>query len=117
MGIKLLTSLLNTSTCKNSIKKIDLFELSGKVVVVDTYIYMYKYLKEGRLLENIYLMCFIFRKYNITPLFIFDGNNINKKKTEELHKRREMKKNAFKEYNNLRMFSLNKCDYKIFENI
>jgi len=51
----------------------------------------------GNLLENIYLMCSIFRYYNIHALFIFDGKYL-KNKTETMRKRKESKKQAQKKF-------------------
>ena len=47
--------------------------LRDKTVVIDTSIYMYKYHAQNALIENFYLLLSIFHKYNITPIFIFDG--------------------------------------------
>ena len=94
MGIKLLTSLFKKYNVNNGITEITLEKLGGKKIVVDIFIYLYKYLKEERLLENIYLMCFIFRKYNITPLFVFDGYDIDINKKKELIKRKQHKLEA-----------------------
>jgi 5'-3' exonuclease len=52
----------------------------------------------GNLLENIYLMCSIFRYYNIHALFIFDGKYL-KNKNETMRKRKESKKQAKKKFN------------------
>ena len=43
MGIKYLNRFLQEN-CKQSINKINLNELSGKKIVIDTSIYMYRYL-------------------------------------------------------------------------
>lgn len=72
MGIKNLNKVLRDK-CKNSIKMISISELSGKKIVVDISIYLYKYIAENTLIENMYLMLSIFNYYKITPLFIFDG--------------------------------------------
>jgi len=86
--------------CKESIKKISLNELSGKKIVIDTSIYMYRYLGENALLENIYLMIGILRKYNIVPLFVFDGKP-PKEKEELLKERKKNKKIAEEKYTEL----------------
>jgi len=101
MGIKLLTSLFKKYNVNNGITEITLEKLGGKKIVVDIFIYLYKYLKEERLLENIYLMCFIFRKYNITPLFVFDGYDIDINKKKELIKRKQHKLEAREKYERL----------------
>jgi 5'-3' exonuclease len=96
MGIKYLNRFLRTE-CKNSIKIASLTELSDKKIVVDISIYMYKFEAENTLIENMYLMLSIFRHYNITPVFVFDGKSPTEKK-ELLLKRRENKKAAKEEY-------------------
>ena len=78
------------SNCKNSIKQISLHELRDKKIVIDTSIYLYRFLGENALLENFYLMISIFREYNIIPLFIFDGKPPNLKR-KTLIKRYEIR--------------------------
>ena len=70
MGIKHLNRFLQNS-CDKSINKIHISSLSGKKIVIDTSIYLYRFMGDGCLLENFYLMISIFRQYNIIPLFIF----------------------------------------------
>ena len=62
---------------------------------------MYKYVSEGTLLENMYLMLSTLRYYNIAPVFIFDGKPPPEKK-ELLIKRKEDKQYAENEYNKLK---------------
>lgn len=100
MGIKYLNSFLKDN-CSDSIKCISMSELSGKKIAVDISIYLYKYVGDDCLIENMYLMIAIFRHYNITPIFIFDGKPPAEKK-ELLKQRRENKLDAEKEYNRLR---------------
>jgi flap endonuclease-1 len=99
MGIKYLNKYLQ-SNCKKSIRQISLHELRDKKIVIDTSIYLYRFLGENALLENFYLMISIFREYNIIPLFIFDGKP-PKEKFELLKKRKIDKKNAEMKYNEL----------------
>lgn len=107
MGIKLLNTFIKTK-CKNnnSISKVHLCQLKGKKIAVDTSIYMYRYLSENSLIENFYTLCSIFYKYEIIPIFVFDGKPPIEKQ-EEITQRKDDKKNAketFKkleiEYNN-----------------
>ena len=100
MGIKYLNRFLQEN-CKESIRKVNLYELSGKKVVIDTSIYMYRYLGEEALLENIYLMINILRINNIIPLFVFDGKP-PKEKEDLLRERKENKKKAEEKYNELK---------------
>jgi flap endonuclease-1 len=76
-------------------------DLSGKKIAVDISIYLYKYVGDNSLIENMYLMISIFKYYNITPIFIFDGKPPAEKKAL-LKMRRENKLDAEKEYNRLK---------------
>jgi flap endonuclease-1 len=96
MGIKNLNKFLQTS-CDKSIQKIHISSLSGKKIVIDTSIYLYRFMGEGCLLENFYLMISLFRQYNIIPLFIFDGKP-PKEKDEILKQRKMEKKEAETKY-------------------
>lgn len=99
MGIKNLNRFLKEH-CKSSIQKIPLSELKGKRIVIDTSIYMYKFVTENALIENIYLMLSMFRNYEITPIFVFDGKP-PADKLELLKQRKHDKIMAEQEYNKL----------------
>ena len=43
--------------CPNSVKDIHLEEFSGKTIVVDTSIYLYRFKGNGTIIENMYVMC------------------------------------------------------------
>ena len=96
MGIKHLNKYLKDN-CPKSIHCIHLSELSDKKIVIDTSIYLYKYSGDECLIENFYLMISLFRYYNITPIFIFDGKPPNEK-NDLLKQRRENKLSAESEY-------------------
>jgi 5'-3' exonuclease len=98
MGIKHLNKFLKKE-CNESIELLSLKSLSGKTIVVDTSIYLYKFLTDGEesLIENLLTMLNLFRFYKITPLFIFDGETPAEKKAL-LEKRKEEKKTAEREY-------------------
>jgi flap endonuclease-1 len=96
MGIKYLNRFIKEEAY-DTLKFISLSELSGKKIVVDISIYMYRYISDGSLIENMYLMLSLFRHYNIIPVFIFDGKPPDEKKIL-LEKRRENKKDAEEEY-------------------
>jgi flap endonuclease-1 len=100
MGIRYLNKFLKENA-KKSIKIAHLSELSGKKIAIDISIYIYKFVADGTLIENIYLMLTILRYYNIIPIFIFDGKAPPEKK-ELLQKRRKDKKEAQEEYNKLK---------------
>ena len=99
MGIKNLNRYLRDN-CPESIRCINIAELSGKRIVVDISIYLYKYEAENTLLENIYVMLSIFRYYNVIPIFIFDGKPPTEKKAL-LQKRKDDRKSAQEEYDKL----------------
>ena len=90
------------SKCRDSISCIPLSSLSGKKIAVDISIYLYKYLSENALLENLYLMISIFREHNIIPIFIFDGKP-PVEKNETIEMRRKMKHSAREEYYRLKV--------------
>ena len=99
MGIKYLSSVLR-ETAPHAIKEISMRELKGKKIAVDVSIYMYRFLAEDALLENMYLMISLFRKYNIIPVFIFDGYP-SELKYETILERKQVKECAKIEYNAL----------------
>jgi flap endonuclease-1 len=101
MGIKNLNRFLLDNCSKKSITKIHLSKLSGKKVVIDVSIYLYKFLGENALLENMYLFISILKKYDITPIFIFDGKPPPEKK-QLLIKRLIEKMEAEKKYLNIK---------------
>jgi 5'-3' exonuclease len=73
MGIKDLNRYFRSVSSNTSIQATHLSQLSGKRIAIDTSIYLYKFSGEGTLMESFYSMITIFRYYNITPLFVFDG--------------------------------------------
>lgn len=100
MGIPNLNRYLKQH-CKSSINMIQLSELKGKVIVIDISIYLYRYVAENALVENVYLLLSIFRHYNIRPIFIFDGMPPDEK-LELLKKRKADKVKSEAEYNELK---------------
>jgi flap endonuclease-1 len=99
MGIRYLNKYFREecSMKNNCIKMISLSQLYGKKIAVDISIYLYKFISDEQLIENIYLMLSIFKFYNIIPIFIFDGKPPAEKK-ELLIQRREEKIRAEKEF-------------------
>jgi 5'-3' exonuclease len=73
MGIKNLNRFLRDNCKKKSIYKASLKDLRGKTIVIDTSIYLYKFLGENALMENMYLFISTLLDNDITPIFIFDG--------------------------------------------
>ena len=91
MGIPKLNRYLNDNCNKGSIKKTHLKTLKGKTLVIDTSIYLYKFISNGDLLEQMYLFISILKSYDIIPIFIFDGKPPPEKR-ELLLKRHNDKK-------------------------
>jgi flap endonuclease-1 len=106
MGIKNLNKYLYENCSKKSISKIHFSEISGKTIVIDTSIYLYQFLGENALMENMYLFISIMRLYNITPIFIFDGKP-PPEKNELLRKRYMDKKDAQRKFNELQLLLAN----------
>ena len=100
MGIRMLNKFLRDK-CKSSISRVNLSELSGKKIAVDISIYLYKFLGENALLENLYLMISIFRHHNIIPVFVFDGKP-PLEKNDTIAFRKKTKKSAREEYYRLK---------------
>ena len=107
MGIKFLNQFLLNTCSKTSIQRqLPLSGLNGKTVVIDASIYIYKFIKNNALLENMYLFISILLDYNIIPIFVFDGKPPPEKK-ELLYQRRMKKKEAEHLYNDLKQKFLN----------
>ena len=80
MGIRLLNKFLK----KNIKANVYSFQqLENKKIVIDVYNYIYKFLGNDRLLEDLDSFCKILHKYNIRSLFVFDGKYGEEKKKEQ----------------------------------
>ena len=75
--------------------------LAHKTVVIDSSIYLFKYVSSNSLLENFFNMISIFKEYDITPIFVFDGKTPEEKR-ELIEKRFKEKKDAINEYYSLK---------------
>jgi 5'-3' exonuclease len=102
MGIKHLNKFLQENCSQLAIHKSGLGFLKNKTIVIDTSIYLYKFIAENALIENMYLLVSIFKQYEITPVFIFDGKPPVEKR-DLLIKRLMEKKEAEKKYNELKI--------------
>jgi flap endonuclease-1 len=100
MGIKNLNRYLLAHCSQQSIHKIHLKSLANKTVVIDTSIYLYKFIAENTLIENMYQLITIFHHYKITPIFIFDGKPPEEKR-QLLMQRYYEKRDAEQKYNEL----------------
>ena len=79
MGVYKLSSYINEH-CERGYFKSRINVMKNKAIVIDLIQYIYKYKQDGNLIEKIYLMCSLFRKYNIIGIFILDGKSKDNKK-------------------------------------
>jgi hypothetical protein len=101
MGIAHLNSFLLENCGPRSIYKANLRQFVNKTLVIDTSIYLYKFAEKNAVPENMYLLISVFRKHNITPVFVFDGKPPPEKK--QLLIKRKIEKDAAEErYNALK---------------
>ena len=100
MGVKLLSKLLKQE-CSDVTKSIHLSQLYGKKLCIDASIYLYRFKCNDALLENLFLMCSIFRLYNIDVIFVFDGKP-GEEKQAEIQQRREDRYNKWVVYDELK---------------
>jgi len=84
-------------TTGSGITHISFQSLSGKTVVIDTSIYLYKFAGVDSLIPNMYLFITLLRQCNITPIFIFDGRPSDAK-YEVVKRRREAKRLALEKF-------------------
>lgn len=98
MGIRKLNAFLLSQCSNDSISRVSLFNLQGKTLVIDTSIYLYKFLSEDNLLDGFFNMISIFKTYLITPIFVFDGKPPEEKK-DTLIERICRRKEAEQKYN------------------
>jgi flap endonuclease-1 len=96
MGVPYLNRFLKQNACKG-MSRVSLSNYKGKKIVVDTSIYLYRFMSEGLFIENFYLMMTLFIKYEITPIFVFDGIPPQEKKAE-IEFRYARKERAYEEY-------------------
>ena len=89
MGIKSLNKFIKTR-CFDCLSKITLSDLTNRQIAIDASIYMYKFISDDTLIENMYLMVSLFKKNNITPIFVFDGKPPAEK--QEIINERQIKK-------------------------
>jgi hypothetical protein len=102
MGIPHLNRFLLNNCSGQSIGKKHLSSFTGKTIVIDTSIYLYKFIGCNALMENMYSMITTFKYYGITPIFIFDGKPPEEKK--DVLKQRYMDKQAAEaKYNELKL--------------
>ena len=93
MGIPKLNSYLTQNCSKQSIDKKHLSTFSGKTIVIDISIYLYKFITNNGVIQSLYQMIRTFKFYNIKPIFVFDGKPPEEKK-ELIYKRNDLKNEA-----------------------
>ena len=95
MGIKNLNTLIEQHS-RNGKQKIHLSKYSGYTFAVDTNVYLYKYLYgKSNHIDGMFFMINKFKKFNIRPIFIFDGKPPTEK--NETIKNRRLIKNKLEE--------------------
>ena len=73
MGVKSLNTLISSYT-SNGEKKIHLSKFKGYKLAIDTNVYLYKYLYgKSNHINGIFFMINKLKKFDIEPIFIFDG--------------------------------------------
>lgn len=100
MGIKNLNQFVRKE-CPDAIKTVSLTDLTGKVIVIDASIYMYRFIADQALLENMYTMVSLLKMRGIVPVFIFDGKPPDEKRNL-LNRRQHLKRVAEMKYNMVR---------------
>ena len=100
MGVTGLNSFIRTN-CSDAIRKITLSDLKNKKIVVDTSIYMYRFISENALIDKMYQMIMLFKHHDIIPVFIFDGK-APREKEHLLKLRKNDKINAEHSFNTLK---------------
>jgi flap endonuclease-1 len=122
MGIKSFNNILKNFAAK-AIKKVSYNELQGKVIAIDTSIYLYRFkYSTGNIVNGFSHQILKFLKNGITPYYIFDGIppqekqevlDGRKNRKTNLHNKCEMLKNiADKEFNIDKYMDNNKIDNK-----
>ena len=99
MGVKYLNTLIKNKA-PNALKYVTLSSYAGKTIVIDTSIYMHKYLASNSLMESMYFMMAQFKYLKITPIFVFDGCAPEEKRGT-LNAREAVRQNAMQKYHEL----------------
>jgi flap endonuclease-1 len=121
MGIKHLNRFLHKHCTENAVKHTYINAFKNKTLVIDTSIFMYKFLtatktQEG-VLQNIQKMIQLFDQHGIIPIFVFDGKPPEEK--SKLLKQRYWKKVlAYRKAEKLKQLLLDQsaCDGAIADN-
>ena len=99
MGVRYLNTLIKRLT-PGGLKPVQLCDFSGKRIVIDTSIYLHKFLAANSLVESMYFMIAQFKYFSITPIFVFDGI-APAEKQGVLNSREYVRESARQKYNQL----------------
>jgi flap endonuclease-1 len=101
MGIKHLNKIL-TKYAPNSITyTVNLSELSNKTIAIDLSLYLHRfYTMQGHVFTGLFHQIMLLRKFNITPVYVFDGQ-YSKEKTKTVEARKESKNKILKQIEEL----------------
>ena len=87
MGVKSLNTLISNYT-KNGERKVHLSKFNGYKLAIDTNVYLYKYLYgKSNHINGIFFMINKMKKFNITPVFVFDGKPPEEKNNKIIHRK------------------------------
>ena len=89
MGIKNLNSFLEKHA-KMAINEHNLSRYKNQKIAIDTSIFLYKFMYSGKFLESFINQVYHFRRFDINPIYVFDGAP-PKEKQEVLDNRKEHK--------------------------
>lgn len=96
MGINRFYSWIEDK-CPKAKNRLSLDVLRDKIIAVDVSILLYRFKKQRQLIPKMFLFCNLLRRYNIIPIFIFDGIP-DKSKLHTIIKRNETKQEYYKKY-------------------
>jgi len=97
MGVKLLNTFIKTNYPEVIDENRGFAQLRGSKVAIDISVYLYRFKTLENFVPSLYRMCNIFVKYEITPIFVFDGSK-HEAKNVELNERREKRDNMKEVY-------------------
>ena len=93
MGIKNLNTFLQ-KYANQGIKEVDISELKGQTIAIDTSIFLYKFMYTMRFIDSFMSQVAHFRTHEIKPIYVFDGAP-PKEKQEILNQRKEQKEKLY----------------------
>lgn len=91
MGIKSLKKILMKKCSKGIYLQTNISQFANKTIFIDTSIFMYRYKYLGDFYGKFLQMIYTLLKYNITPVFVFDGKPTDNKINNVLQYRKTQK--------------------------